>query len=127
MKNKIEYFCEELSRNQIKPEIREIIEKNEKWKEYLKNHTFTLKPIDPLLKEKDKCDLAKVISLSEVDDCLTTGTAGKIVEERVKEEVLMHRLKQVFEGCEPSEIPDDPYEEEWKEIRKKLDEPACFV
>ena len=75
------------------------MEKSTKWKEYLQLHKNQLKPVDPLLKEKDKCDLAAVIALEEVDDCLTTGTAGKIIEGRVKEEVLMHRLKQIFEGC----------------------------
>ena len=81
-------------------------------------HRNQLKPVDPLLKEKDKCDLAAVIALEEVDDCLTTGTAGKIIEGRVKEEVLMHRLKQVFEGCEEKEEGEnDPYAEEWRRMK----------
>jgi hypothetical protein len=40
--------------------------------------------VDPLLKEKDKCDLAEVIALEQAHDCLTTATAGKIIEHRLK-------------------------------------------
>lgn len=63
-----------------------------------------------------------------MDDCLVVGTAGKTIEGRLKEEIVMHRLKQVFAGCEyGQEIANDPCGGEWQCIVKQLNEPACYV
>lgn len=66
-----------------------------------------------MIKERDRCDLAQFVELDKVDDCLTLGTSGKIIEERLKEEVFQFRLRQIFElGLDPkAEIPDDPWSE----------------
>ena len=68
--------------------------------------------VDAVIKEQEKCDLAAVIDLSKVDDILLTGTSGKIVEERVKEEILMNRLRQYLDSDAATtdfDIPNDPW------------------
>jgi hypothetical protein len=40
--------------------------------------------------------LAFNIPLRCVDDCLLASTPAKIIEERVKDEVVKHRLRQIF-------------------------------
>ena len=36
------------------------------------------------------------INLANVDECLLTGTSGRVIEERTKEEIFKHRLRQIF-------------------------------
>jgi hypothetical protein len=67
-----------------------------KWRAYLESNASKAEPMQPVVKEIDRCELARVIQLDKVDDSLKIGTAGKILEERLKEEILQHRLKEMF-------------------------------
>ena len=56
--------------------------------------------------------------------------SGKIVEERVKEEILMNRLRQYMDSDAATtdfDIPNDPWKQEWSQMVAQLKEPGCYV
>jgi hypothetical protein len=59
-----------------------------------------------------------------VQDCLLSGTTARIIEERVKEEVVKHRLRQVFasDGLDAEFPEDDAFRREWQEAEERLRE-----
>ena len=71
---------------------------------------------DQLLNQKDKVILAEQVDLGAVEECLLSGTAGNIIEERMGQEAMKQRLRVMIEkgGFSPPE--EDPWKEEWHEI-----------
>lgn len=59
-----------------------------------------------------------------MEDCLLSGTTARIIEERIKEEVVKHRLRQVFasDGLDMDFPEDDAFRREWKEAEQQLKE-----
>jgi hypothetical protein len=92
----VEQLCGQLGRQKIEPEVREVLERSPKWKQYLEVNCKQVEEYDCILNERDKANLAFNLPLRQVDDCLLASTTAKIIEERVKEEVIKHRLRQVF-------------------------------
>jgi hypothetical protein len=116
-KGKVETLCGQLTRQKIEPELREAIERSPKWKQYLDANCKQAEPYDIILNERDKANLAFNIPLRSVDDCLLASTTAKIIEERVKDEVIKHRLRQIF-ASDALELPfpgeNDPFRREWQ-------------
>lgn len=107
-KGKVEQLCAELGKSKIRPEVREQLQRSEKWKNYLNTHCKDVPQYEEYLNERDKVQLARVVALDAVDDCLNYNTAGKIIEKRVGEQVMKDRLAKIFDS-EDLEVPEGAY------------------
>ena len=81
----MEQLCAELAKNKIRPEIKEQLQRSDKWKNYMDIHCKDIPQYEDYLNERDKVQLARVVALEAVDECLNYNTAGKIIEKRVSE------------------------------------------
>lgn len=65
--------------------------------------------------------MAGQIELTAVDECLLSGVAANIIEERLTEEVLKHRLRILLEHGRFTPPEDDPWAEEWGAVLARLE------